>query len=109
MSKVKSRKMRGFWGEYDPAKDVISLDIQLKNIARPSRPAVYFHEDYHRWIAEKGITLPEEEEELKCEIWSLMCCKKSELSYMERYLKKNIVKKFGKLSKEKILEMKKFI
>lgn len=109
MFKFKLRKMRGFWGEYNPTNDVISLDKDLKKIARPSKSAVLYHEEYHRWIAEREVRLSNNEEELKCEIWSLMCCKKSELSYMEIYLKKSIIKKFGKLSKEKILEMKKFI
>lgn len=109
MSKIRLRKMRGFWGEYNPDNDQISLDNTLTKTARPSKPAVYFHEEYHKYIKEKGIELPHEEEELKCEIYSLMMCRKAELSYLEAFLKRNIIAKYGKLSKSKIAKMDKFI
>ncbi len=107
MSRIKRKRLRGSWGTYKDGE--IVLDKQLQNIARPSKPAVYFHEEYHKYIDEKGIDLEEQDEELKCEIYSLMRCVDSELSFLERYLKEKIISKYGKLSKLKILKMNKFI
>lgn len=109
MPKIKLRKIRGFWGEYDPNVDQIWLDIRLQKKTRPSKKSVYYHEEYHKYLMDRGINTLNDSIELKCEVYSLMRCRRSELTYLERFLKKAIMKKFGKLSKAKILKMEKFI
>lgn len=107
--RVKLKRLKGSWGKFDPNDGQITLDKQLKPLSRPSKPAVYYHEMYHKYIEDKGVKLKnEEEEEFKCEVYSLMKCKPNELSYLERWLKKQLIKKHGRLSKKKILELKDF-
>lgn len=109
MPKIKLKNLKKNWGEFDFETGQITIHAQLKKVPRPSKKATKYHEEYHKFLADQGIKELNESIELKCEVWSLMCCKKSEITYLERYLKKNIIAKFGKLNKEQILKMNKFI
>ncbi len=108
MTRIKLKNIKG-QGKYDPNTNIITLNKRLHKRVWQSKKFVFWHEKFHEYIEKKNLKMTEDQEELRCDIFSLMKCKGLELTYLERYLKKEIIKRHRRLSKKRILEIKEFL
>ncbi len=108
MPKVRIKRLRGSWGELRDGQ--INLDSNLKDQAVPSKALIKFHEEFHKFVDKKKLVLSPAQEEHKAWIYGLIKCKDKDLSYLEGYLKKCIIRRHGRsLTRKRILEITDFL
>lgn len=104
--RIKIRKLHGVFGTFDPTNGQIEIDSKLTKFNIPSKRFVYWHEVFHKWILDNNIKLPPGREEMFCDYYALIKCRATELSLMERQLKKLFINKYGKnITEEQILKI----